>query len=69
MEQENLKMEELRPCPWCDKSDKQVYNHNWSSKMGDWEFYWGVRCIDCGVEVRAQTKELAIQKWNRRIER
>ena len=60
-------MTELKPCPFCGKSVElkhyQVNNDDW----------WYIACKECEIAVdpwtwgNYQSKEMAIEKWNRRV--
>ena len=60
-----IRMTELKPCPFCDSSDVHLVN---ASHDGD---EWSVTCKDCNVWVDhmfdAMSKEQAIELWNRRV--
>ena len=56
--------EELKPCPFCGKSDIGTYIDFHSP---DRQFF-GVICRWCGAELppSSKTEEKAIERWNKR---
>lgn len=53
-------MPELKPCPFCGNNFPKIY----CSQV--YESYYGY-CSNCGVKTRkTDTKEEAIEVWNRR---
>lgn len=52
-------MPELKPCPFCG-GNAQI--------AGGEDYFWG-ECWDCGAQTRgSESRETAIEEWNRRAE-
>lgn len=51
-------MEKLKPCPFCG-GEAELYEN----------YYHGcnIYCLECGVEFECDSKEEAIEAWNRRV--
>lgn len=55
-------MEKLKPCPFCG-NEAEINGR-------DRLHYWFAQCIECGAtQYGKETKEEAIEAWNRRTER
>ena len=56
----NAGKEKLKPCPFCGG---EAY-----ANETDWKGWWHgwVICEKCGVKIDKQTKDEAIEAWNRR---
>lgn len=55
-------MSDLKPCPFCGSANV----HSYSYKEAVYRQY-AVKCKKCGARIMAQSTELAIEKWNRRV--
>ena len=50
-------------CPFCGSNDIHTFQPT-AYEIGDEA---SVRCEDCGAEIRGETLEIALKKWNRRV--
>jgi len=66
----------VKPCPFCglqmEDSDRDDYLHTIPCIVGkrDLGVYWSINCLECaggcGVQMRGDTEQEVIDKWNRR---
>ena len=52
----------IKPCPFCGSTNVHAYTY----KDAVYRQY-AVKCKKCGARIMAQSTELSIEKWNRRV--
>lgn len=61
-------MPELKPCPFCgSKVDAPYYYDPYDGYQGQGLGQYVIRCSRCLARVKQDTKEEAIEAWNRRF--
>ena len=58
----------LRECPFCGgeaelRVASEIWNGDGSVSIGGWK----VSCTECDIETYLESRETAIEKWNRRV--
>ena len=61
-------MAELKPCPFCGGEAEFFSDVTFTAETGEQigEIKWFAWCTECSALVSADTKEKAIEAWNRR---
>ena len=65
----NLSRDEVKPCPFCWKSDYvNVYLKDWPEGGPNYKPKWAICCLECGGGFNDifETKQEAIDRWNLR---
>ncbi len=54
-------MDELKPCPFCGETESLIIDDEWTIPA------FAIECCECGAStITFDTKEEAIEAWNRR---